>query len=349
MAISRRHVFPLVAAGIAGPAILRSVGAQPAQVTLKLHHALAPIANVHTRLLTPWTKAIEQDTGGRLQVVIYPSMQLGGKPAQLYDQVRDGTVDIVWMWPGSQPDRFPGVETFELPFVADRHATANAKAAQDFLEAHLRDELRDVRPLGLFAGDGGIIHSNRSVKSLDEMKGLKLRPPTRLAGEALKALGATSVAMPFTQTPEAMANGVLDGCVVPWEAAPVVRAHELVKFHAGFGASPALSVSTSLLAMNKMKYDALAPDLRAAIDRNSGQRAANFAGAMWDDQAAAAEELVTKRGHTIAEISAHDATRWHKAAEPVIHTWLHHVKGKGLDGEKLLASARALIAKHASA
>src|SRR5690606_14926431 len=121
----------LAGAAVAAPAVSRTAFGQ-SQVTLRLHHFLPPVSNVHTRLLTPWVKKIEQDSGGKLKIDIFPSMQLGGTPPQLYDQARDGVADIVWTLPGSTPGRFPKIEVFELPFVPHRSAIVNAKAVQDF-------------------------------------------------------------------------------------------------------------------------------------------------------------------------------------------------------------------------
>lgn len=349
MTFARRQILRLTAAAIAAPAISRTGFAQTPLVTLKLHHALAPIANAHTRLLTPWAKKVEKESGGRIGIVIYPSMQLGGTASQLYDQARDGMADIVWTSPGSQPDRFPGIETFELPFVADRHSGANARALHDFHAAHLRDEFREVRPLALFASDGGVIHSTKTVDSADDLRGLKLRPPTRLAGEALKALGAHPVVTTLSQVPETLSNKVIQGCVIPWESAPALRAHDLTKFHTAFAGTPTFCTTTFLLAMNRAKYDALPAELKAVIDANSGPHAAALSGAMWEEQSLVVEELVRQRGHTVTQISAHDAARWKKAAEPAIQAWLRHAKEKGRNGEKLLADARAMVAKYAAA
>ena len=82
------------------------------------------------------------------------------------------------------------------------------------------------------------------------------------------------------------------------------------------------------------------------MDQNSGQFAANMAGQMWDDQAKVLEDMVRKRGNSVTELSADEAVRWRKATEPVTEAWIRQVKGKGLDGGKLIESARALIAKH---
>jgi TRAP-type C4-dicarboxylate transport system substrate-binding protein len=348
MGIGRRHFLRLTGAAFAAPAVSRMALAQATEVTLKLHHGLPPIASIHTRLLTPWAKAIEQESGGRLKIVLYPSMQLGGTPAALYDQAREGMADIVWTMPGSVPGRFPAAETFELPFVADKHGMANARAAQDFCGTHLRDEFQDVQPLALCAADGGAIHSNRHVKSLDDVKAMKLRPPTRLAGEALKAAGAHPIAAPLSQVGDLLANKVMDGCIVRWEAVPAIRAGELTKFHTDFGA-PTLTTTTFLLAMNKNKYAALSSDLKTVLDKNSGQHFANLAGAMFDERAAAVEEEVSKRGHSTTEFPPHETLRWRKATEPVVHSWLREMSARGANGEKLLADAKAVIAKYAGA
>ena len=74
-------------------------------------------------MLAPWVKKVEADFQGKIKIDIFPSMQLGGTPPQLYDQARDGVVDIVWTLPGSTPGRFPTSEVIELPFIggATRH------------------------------------------------------------------------------------------------------------------------------------------------------------------------------------------------------------------------------------
>ena len=45
--------------------------------------------------MKPWGEKIEKESGGRIKVEIYPAMQLGGKPPQLVDQVRDGVVEAI--------------------------------------------------------------------------------------------------------------------------------------------------------------------------------------------------------------------------------------------------------------
>jgi TRAP-type C4-dicarboxylate transport system substrate-binding protein len=347
--IARRQFLRLAGAAAASAALPQLAAGATPQVTLKLHHFLPAVANAHTRLLVPWTKKIEAQSGGRIRIDIFPSMQLGGTAAQLYDQARDGVADIVCALPGYTPGRFPGIEVFELPFVASKRAVVNAQAVQDFYGTHLRAEFADVQPLCVFAHDGGVIHARRAIRTMADLKGLKLRAPTRLAGQALDALGADGIAMPVTQVPDALTHKAIDGCVVPWEVVPALKLQELVKYHSEIPGSPTLYTATYIVAMNKKKYAALPADLKKIIDANSGQNATTLAGTMWDEQAIVVEELVKSRGNTIAVLSAEETARWRKATEPVIAAWLKEVKAKGLDGEKLLKDARALIAKYAGA
>ena len=233
-------------------------------------------------------------------------MQLGGTPPQLYDQARDGVVDIVWTLPGITPGRFPRIEVFELPFVAAqaRGIVERAGRRRSSPNANLAKEIRATCKLLCFwAHDHGLIHANKQVKTMEDLKGLKLRSPTRLAGEALKALGATAIGMPIPQVPESLAQRVIDGAVVPWEVVPAIKLHELVKFHTEIPGSPTLYTASFFLAMNKAKYDGLPADLKAVIDKNSGMKFAELAGNMWDEPARWSLDMVKKRGNTITTIS----------------------------------------------
>jgi TRAP-type C4-dicarboxylate transport system substrate-binding protein len=181
---------------------------------------------------------------------------------------------------------------------------------------------------------------------MEDLKGLKLRSPTRLAGEALKALGATAIPMPIPQVPESLAQRVIDGCVVPWEVVPAIKLHELVKYHTEIPGSPTLYTASFFLAMNKAKYEGLPADLKAAIDKNSGMKFAELAGNMWDTAGAQVEEMVKKRGNTVSTISEEEKAKWIKATQPVVDAWVAQVKDKGLDGAKLIEQAKALVAKY---
>ncbi len=346
MKSTRRNLMIGAGATLAAPFVVTGARAQAPVVTLKLHHFLPPVANGHAKMLAPWAKKVEADSQGKIKIDIYPSMQLGGTPPQLYDQARDGVVDIVWTLPGSTPGRFPTTEVMELPFIIATKGIVNAKAAQELADTYLKDEVKDVKILSYWAHDAGHIHANKQVKTLEDLKGLKLRNPTRLAGEALKALGATSIGMPVPQVPESLAQKVIDGAVVPWEVVPAIKVHELVKFHTEITGSPAFYAASFFLAMNKAKYDGLPADLKAVIDKNSGMAFAELAGNMWDTEAVRIRDMVEKRGNTITILSAEEKARWIKATEPVYAAWIEQVKAKGLDGAKLIEVARALVAKH---
>jgi TRAP-type transport system periplasmic protein len=212
------------------------------------------------------------------------------------------------------------------------------------------EETKDVKLLSYWAHDGGLIHTaNKQIKTMDDLKGVKLRNPTRLAGEALKALGATSVGMPVPQVPESLAQRVIDGAVIPWEVVPAVKVHELTKFHLEIKGSPTLYTASFFLAMNNAKYASLPADLKAVIDKNSGMTFAERAGKMWDAEAATVRALVAQRGNTITQLDDAEKQRWIKACEPVQAAWIEQMKGKNLDGAKMIADAKALVAKYATA
>jgi TRAP-type C4-dicarboxylate transport system substrate-binding protein len=77
--------------------------------------------------------------------------------------------------------------------------------------------------------------------------------------------------MPLPAITDALSKGTIDACVIPWEVVPSIKVNELTKFHSEFPANkPALYTTTFVMAMNKAKYDGLAPDLKKVIDANSG-------------------------------------------------------------------------------
>src|SRR5436190_19401069 len=99
MRMSRRGLLSGASCLIAAPFVAGPSFGQEAEFRLKLHHFLARNGNVPAKFIVPWARKIEMESKGRIKIDIFPSMQLGGSPQQLFDQARDGVVDFVWTLP----------------------------------------------------------------------------------------------------------------------------------------------------------------------------------------------------------------------------------------------------------
>lgn len=345
--VRRRSFLASSAASLAAPVLVRAAWSAPQPFVFKLHHAFSSVSCVHTGFIAPWARAVETQSNGRIRIDIFPSMQLGGQPEQLFDQARDRIADIVWTMPSRTPGRFPRIEVFELPFLPSRRALVASKAIQDFAAENLKDEFREVHPICFSCADRGVLHARRPIETIAGLKGLRIDVRTRFAGQALELLGAHSQTMPSAQLPMAVARRVVDGSLIPWDMVPSLRLDDVFKAHTDF-AEQALSTTTFVLAMNKASYEQLPPDLKNLIDANSGQPAATMAGTMWDLQASAVAATVGQRGDAMVTLAPDEVARWRKATEPVVGGWLKEMKDRKIDGGKLIAGATSLLATYAS-
>jgi TRAP-type C4-dicarboxylate transport system substrate-binding protein len=316
------------------------------EVTLKMHQFLPAQANVPKLVLDVWAKDVEEASGGRIKVEHYPSMQLGGTPPQLMDQAIDGTVDVIWTVVGYTPGRFPRVEVFELPFMMT-NADATSRAYWDLFDKEMKDtDFKDVHIIGTWVHGPGMIHSSKPVSGLADMKGLKLRAPTRIITGLLGELGATAVGMPVPAVTEALSKGVIDGAVIPWEVTAALKVPELVNNHTEFGGDHALYTTAFVLAMNKERYESLPDDLKKVIDDNSGREFSAFAGRTQASADGPSKQAAVDRGNNIITLDEDEVARWKEAAQPVYEKWVEEMKAKGIDGQALIDEARMLIDKY---
>ena len=316
-------------------------------VTLKFHTFMSPQSNVWKDMHIPWMDKIEKESGGRIKFERYPAMQLGGTPGNLYDQARDGVVDIVWTLPGNTPGRFPRIEVFELPFIMT-NAEATSRAFWEYLQTQAKDEFKDVHTIAVHVHGPGLMHTkDKQIKSIADLRGLKMRGPTRLATKLLSALGATPVGLPLPQIPDALSKGVIDGAVIPWEVVPAVKVNELAKYHAEFDPKlPALYTTTFVLAMNKAKYDSLPADLKKVIDANSGIETSAWLGKVQEGNDPKGRKSAEDHKNVITRLTTADYAAFRKAADQVDDEWVKEMDGRGFKGKQLIDSAKQLIKKY---
>ncbi len=338
-----RHVSAAVLLGAftAAPAAAQDV-------TLKLHQFLPAQANVPAKILDVWADNVEAASNGRIVIERYPSMQLGGAPPELIDQVQDGVADIVWTVVGYTPGRFPRTEVFELPFMVTDARAASA-AYWTMYERHMQDtDFDGIKILGTWVHGPGVIHSTDPVETPDDLRGMKIRGASRQVNALLDTLGATPVGMPVPSVPEALSKGVIDGTTIPWEVTAALKVPELVENHTEFSGAMLYTV-TFVLAMNEGVFEALPADLKDAINENSGLEFSIFAGATMAELDGPARDIAKDAGNNIVTLDATQSAAWAAASQPVYDAWIADMQTQGIDGLALLREAEALMEEFSAA
>jgi TRAP-type C4-dicarboxylate transport system substrate-binding protein len=121
---TRRTMMSLMAG--AAMAIGFGSPAMAAEHEFNLQSFLPAQATIPKLIIDVWADSVEAASDGKIKINRFPSMQLGGKPPQLIDQVIDGAIDITWNVVGYTPGRFPSTEVFELPFMVNDARPASA-------------------------------------------------------------------------------------------------------------------------------------------------------------------------------------------------------------------------------
>jgi TRAP-type C4-dicarboxylate transport system substrate-binding protein len=332
-------------------ALLGLSGASSAapEVTLKFHHLLPAVSPAQKTMIEPWVKRVEASSHGKIKIDIYPSMSLGGTPPQLIRQVRDGVVDIVWTVLGYTAGQFPRSEVFELPFIHTNNTVATNLAMYDMYPKYLKPEFEDVHVILLHVHAGQAIYMVDSpVHTPADLVGKKMRIPTRTGAWVLEALGANPVGMPVPSLPQALSKHVVDGALIPWEIGPALKIQELTKYLIDGENNVRFGTTTFAIAMNKKKYESLSPELKKAIDDNSGRDFAIQAGRAWTNNDAKALKVMLKAGEKHIVIPNAEMQKFKAKLEPVVGRWIKDVKGKGIDGQALVNEARKEIAKYSN-
>jgi TRAP-type C4-dicarboxylate transport system substrate-binding protein len=277
-AIDRRQFSAgLLASGavLGAPSILRGQGV----TELKLSHFVPPSHGMHTQFLEPWAREVEQRSDGALRIQVFPGTAALGNVVRQYDQVLAGVTDIGYGLTGMPRGRFPRTSVIEMPFLTPDAGVAT-RTLWALLPKYLAEEYSQVKVLALHAHNGGLIHTrDRLVRTMDDLKGLRIRTPSPAVSSMLEYLGAAPVGLPPGQVYESLQKGAIDGTVFPWDPVHSYRLAEVLTHHLE---ARAYTVPFYFV-MNKGSYERLPDELRTVIDEASGDALISRFGRLWDE------------------------------------------------------------------
>lgn len=320
-----------VATGIAAAVALGFAASAPAQ-ELKFSTFVPPAHGFVVDVLEPLGKEIEKRSGGKATVRVFAGNSPFGKVANQADQVKQGVVDLAFGLNGIPGGRYQRTSIMEFPFVAESAASASKKLWA-MRAGSLAEDWKEFKLAALHCHNPGLFHTrDKSLKSIDDVKGLRMRAPNPSTQALLAYLGATPVGMPPGQVYENLQKGVIDGAVFPWDAIKGFRLENSLKHHL----DARVYTSCFHLVMHPQRFAALPAGVQKAIDGVIGQPLVDQFGGWWDKWDKAGLDAVKPLGHEIVSVSNARRETWRGQLKPVIDGEIGKLEKAGIGNARAI-------------
>ncbi len=307
---------------------------------MKLTYANFPPASTFPCVqMERWAKEVEKRTNGEVKIQTFPGGTLLSAK-NIFDGVIAGTADIGNFAMSYQPGRFPVSEAVDLP-MGFKSSKVASLVLYDLIEKYKPKEFKKVKVLTVFTCPPADFMTSRPVRSLKDLKGMELRV-SGTGAQMIKALGAIPVAMPQSETPEAIQKGVVKGIVSSMEVLKDLN----YSAYCPYATDANLFVVSFAVVMNMDKWNALSPKTKKVMDDLSREQALwtgtyvdNHVkdGLAWSKQ---------KYNHQVINLPAADKAQIAKILSPMIEDYAKKVTAQGLPGKEIVKDINSLKAKY---
>lgn len=297
---------------------------------------LFPATHPNGKMVVAWGKEVEKATEGRVKMTYYPGQSLT-KARECYDGVVNRLSDMGQGICQYTRGRFPLTDFINLPVGIPSGKVATA-VLNEYYEKFKPKELADVKVMYMHAHGPGLIHTikGKPIKTMADLKGLKIRGHGGPTTDMLKSLGATPLAFPMPELYQSLQKGVVDGAVYPFEADKGWKLADVSK-NAAVANRVAYSIAF-FVVMNLDRWNSISPEDQKAIE------AINLAwakkqGQLWDELDKTGRAFFEEKGGQIQTITGEEEARWVEAIQPVLQGYVKNTTAKGLPGDKVLEFA----------
>ena len=310
------------------------------EVNLRFSSAFPVMQTITGKIIQPWIDEINQTGKGKVNIRLYPAGALGKAPDQ-YDLAEKGIADLAYHLADYTPGRFPMTTVFSLPFMVPSGEKVSEAMWKTFLkEPRYQEEYSNVKVLALFGHPGGNFFTvKKPIRSISDFQGLKLRTANPAISEALKIWGATPLAMPITETYQALERGVIDGTVLVWEGMGVFKLNEVCKY----ATVTEIYTMPMMIVMNKKKWDSLPADVKELIESTTGLKMSMEAGAAFDRMEKPFREKSLKMGMEEINLAPAELVKLKETTMPLRAQWVKEYTAKGYPAQQILDTALEYI------
>jgi TRAP-type C4-dicarboxylate transport system substrate-binding protein len=341
-------IVSLAAIAVAVSAVLLATGckdqgtgskAKPIELNYSIFF---PDVHIVCQTAKAWAEEIEKRTDGRVKIKLHPGGTLTAAD-KCYDGVVNGISDIGMSCFAYTRGRFPLLEGLDLP-VGYPNGTTATRIATELAMKYEPAEIGDVHVLYIHAHGPGILASKKPVRTLDDMKGLKVRA-TGLSTKIVAALGGNPQAMPQGDTYEALQKGVVEATFCPIETLKGWKQGEAINFVTD---SSAIGYTTAMfVVMNQKAWDKLPADIQKVFTETSQEWVAKQ-GAAWDQADNEGRAFVEELKREIIPLSPEEQAKWKERVQPILDEYVAAAEAKKLPGAEFLKDIQTMIAQSAT-
>ncbi len=316
--------------------------AKPIELSLGL--IVPPKHLRYLQVLEPWSKMIEERTKGAVKINPYFNMTLS-PAAEMFDATVAGVADISESYTFGVPGKFALTEFLMLPETGFKTSISCSRAVWHLYKTfpEVKAEYKGVKVLWLHTTPAAkLMMKKKAVRSLEDLKGLKIAASGAIGVKVGKALGFSPVSMPTGDIYEAQDKGVIDGHIRPSELLVSRRLFEVTKYIVDVD----LGHDLFFVAMNLNTWSKLPPEVQKVFEELSGDWAVDFTGKAWDKFDKEAEDEVRGKGVELITLSSQEQVRWRKILTPVQEQYAAELEAKKLPGTKIYEDLKKFLEKN---
>ena len=288
-----------------------------------------PLSREVKTVWEPMLEEIKRRSQGKITSTLYAGAALGKGPEH-YDIVAKGLSDMGYFTATWTPGRFPLTDVLSLAAWVDGKDIAT-EIGNALYQRVLYEEFQDVKMVELNGCIQAFLWTKKPVRTLEDVKGLRVRSPGGHQTNYIKVLGAEPIFMALGDVYLAMETGTIDGIVTCPPLVLSYKLHEVAKY----GLVTTFGCVSEGVIMNGDRWKKTPDDLKRVID-DVCHNPFHTTGGLTREVYKEMMKEITDSKVELYDLPPQEAERWYERFRDVTRKWVADLEAKGLKAKEVV-------------
>ena len=276
--------------------------------------------------ILPWIEEVKRLSGGRLVIHFFNPNAIAPNK-KVYDALVAGSIDMTGSPCHWVHGKFPLNTVIQTPLIFNGAEAASLTTWDMYnLYPAWRNEFKDIKVLWQWGSATFNLHTTKKmVRTLDDLKGMKIIGINPQIREILKKLGANPIPMTPQDSYLALSRGMAEGMAFPIAPCKAFKITDAAKYHTIIDAM----CDPFYGAINIKKWNSLPPDLQKILTDTTGRKLSQICGKTLDEGSIEDSAWMKKKGHKFYVLPTTEKKRWVNKIQDRHEKWIKDMEKKG--------------------